>query len=1420
MLRRAALPLLLLSLALRLDAAVHVWNGTASDRFSDAANWTGGSPAGDPDAELSFPEGTTRATLNNDLAGLTVRSIALAGTGYVLRGLPITLTAGAHIMTSSPAGNEVALDLILGGGVSILHVTAGDLTFSGAISGVGPLTKRGVGRTWLTGSRANTFSGATVVTEGDLRLMKPDSVAAVPGELFISNTGVNNEYGSASTVTREQIPDAATVHVGPYSNFYVGGVETIGGLTIGDAGRVTTGIPVGSFTSTDGKLILAGDMWVLSSSSNGTTLYGAIAIDGTRTIHVCENCSTRIDSLSEHTPGSGLILRGAGGPADQTFTSVNLTGTYRGPTTIENLRATITNPNTAVRLRSGRFAGSVASVIAEGGTLYLPDGVTTAGDLRLNPATTVFGSVTSQLPRLTVGGVLDLNRAKLHYEESGNLTRVLGTTYVLGEKKSAGAIEDAFSGVAEGEVIHNRWRVSYRGGDGNDLTFRDVGRFPTRILLSAAPSTVKEGDRVTLKTTFHSFPVPSSPDGTFTFYLGSTVVGTASMVDGAASVDVAAPAHGSYTYRAEFSGTPQFGPSSAVASIAVMPPVPVLTSIEPSTVKSGESVVVTVRGTNLLPKGRIVVDSSSGFVAEHVSNSEVRFTFTSARFEQDRTLPVEFIQPEPGSVRSNSLPLLVQATPAEKTLLKFETRAITAPVVPGGGAAWMSIAAASRTGGFVIEHRAAITNDPDNDGITRWEQTNDVPQNGRWLMTDMRDGRILFGEPKGTVRDPIAFPKAMFVRDTNGEYSHVFVPLNGTWDTMLVRPGVGAWYYAGSDGSARDRDGSANGLWLFSVQDMQSLSEASVPAGVQPGDVFLGMAWDTDRWFGDRVDEHLHETDGPGAVRFAPAFSVATVKEQDGVARVTLLRTGGSDGTVSVDYTTTDGTAFAGTHYAASAGRITFGAGEILKSIEVPLINDAIYSGETRFTIRLGNAAGTTITGSDSQTVVITEDEPAPQLRASDMTIAEGDEGTREIRWTVSVSGATRVPVTGRWVYVTSQSGSSIFGGEFRFHPGGPTSQTFTVPYVANRVPEESRVYSFFLSQVTNATTADVRGRVTIADDDLADLDIVDATVIEGKPGSVTVSISAGSYKPVTVTYRTFSGSATEGSDYTSIAGTLQFDRTVGRRTIQIPIAADAVTEGAESFTVVLSDAVNARIRRGTATVTILDTITPVVTASPLVAWEGSDAAFLFRMSTLMTTPVTFRATTSPGTASSPTDFPAKDELVTIHPGQLQGFLTMKLPYDAAVEGTETFTLTLSEPTGATIGTPVVTASILDNNDPLPDPALASVTISNVSLAEGNAGTAMARFTVSLPSAATNAVAVRWSTADASALAPSDYVAASGTLTFAPGETSKTIEVMVNGDTLHEIDETFTVVLANGRVGTARITNDDAVMPRQRPSGS
>lgn len=138
----------------------------------------------------------------------------------------------------------------------------------------------------------------------------------------------------------------------------------------------------------------------------------------------------------------------------------------------------------------------------------------------------------------------------------------------------------------------------------------------------------------------------------------------------------------------------------------------------------------------------------------------------------------------------------------------------------------------------------------------------------------------------------------------------------------------------------------------------------------------------------------------------------------------------------------------------------------------------------------------------------------------------------------------------------------------------------------------------------------------------------------------------------------------------------------------------------------------------------------------------------------------------------------------------------------------------LTSASGATIATPQAIGTIV-NDDAAP--VLPTIAIGNATVVEGDSGTKTMTFTVTLSQATGSPVTARYATADGTATAGSDYNATSGTLTFAAGETSKTINVAVRGDTLAEAAEAFRVVLSNptgatiaSATGTGTITDNDA----------
>jgi probable HAF family extracellular repeat protein len=222
---------------------------------------------------------------------------------------------------------------------------------------------------------------------------------------------------------------------------------------------------------------------------------------------------------------------------------------------------------------------------------------------------------------------------------------------------------------------------------------------------------------------------------------------------------------------------------------------------------------------------------------------------------------------------------------------------------------------------------------------------------------------------------------------------------------------------------------------------------------------------------------------------------------------------------------------------------------------------------------------------------------------------------------------------------------------------------------------------------------------------------------------------------------------------------------------------------------------------------------TPTVSIDDVTVTEGdagtTDAIFTVTLAEPASQEVSINFTTANGTASAGADYIAQSGTVTILAGVSSATVTVPVIGDTTAEPNETFQVSLSQAVGAIISDGQGVGTIVDD-EPL------FLTIDDVAMQEGRSGARVFVFTVTLSDASNAPVSVNYSTANGTATAGSDYYAQSGTLTFTPGQTSKTIGIVVNGDRKREADETFFVNLSNvvgaqpqDSQGLGTILNDD-----------
>nr|WP_322714928.1 Calx-beta domain-containing protein [Nostoc sp. ChiSLP03a]MDZ8216167.1 Calx-beta domain-containing protein [Nostoc sp. ChiSLP03a] len=512
--------------------------------------------------------------------------------------------------------------------------------------------------------------------------------------------------------------------------------------------------------------------------------------------------------------------------------------------------------------------------------------------------------------------------------------------------------------------------------------------------------------------------------------------------------------------------------------------------------------------------------------------------------------------------------------------------------------------------------------------------------------------------------------------------------------------------------------------------------------------------------------------------------------------------------TITVNYSTTDGTATAGNDYIATNGTISFASGEISKTITVQVIGDTLDEFDETFRVNFTNPTNATII-TNQVIATILDDDAAPTLTIGDRSITEGDNGTATITYTVSLDTASAKPIS---VKYTTADGTAIAGtdyiatnGTITFAPG-ETTKTISVQVLGDTIDEFDETFFLNLSDATNATIADNQGVGTIVDNDLPPvLTINDRTITEGDNGttvaSFTITLDAPSAKPISVKYTTADGTAIAGTDYIATNGTITFAPGETTKTISVQVLGDTIDEFDETFFLNLSDATNATIADNQGVSTIVDNdALPTLTITDKTITEGdngsSTATFTVSLSAASGKPVTVNFATANGTATAGSDYTTTNGTLTFAAGETSKTISVQLIGDITDEYDETLFLNLSDASNATIADAIAVGTILDNDAP---PVL---TINDKTITEGDNGITYMTFTVSLGVPSVKPITVDYTTANGTATAGSDYKATCGTLTFAPGQTSQTIIVEVIGDRLRGADETFSINLSNATNAT------------------
>jgi hypothetical protein len=426
--------------------------------------------------------------------------------------------------------------------------------------------------------------------------------------------------------------------------------------------------------------------------------------------------------------------------------------------------------------------------------------------------------------------------------------------------------------------------------------------------------------------------------------------------------------------------------------------------------------------------------------------------------------------------------------------------------------------------------------------------------------------------------------------------------------------------------------------------------------------------------------------------------------------RVTLSET--SFIPVSVRLSTSSGSALAGEDFLPIDDLIlTFAPGETSKTVSVILQGDPLHERDETFSLVLSEATGAVIRdGTGSGTIL--NDDPAPVVSVVGGSIAEGNSGTRQSLFTVSLSAPSTLPVS---VDFSTADGTAVAGIDYTakglatltFAPG-ETSKTVSVDVLGDLLFEADESFALLLSNAVGGIVANPIATVTIQNDDAAPkLIITGDSGLEGDSGLgnliFTVSLSAASGVPVLLTYATVDGTALGGEDYLALLpDTLVFNPGETTKTIAVQVLGDQISEDHEQFSVVLSGAIGADVEVATATGSILndDASLSITHASILEGHSGVRVLeFTVSLDAASALPVTVAYATADRTAVAGSDYIGSEGSLVFDAGVTTRTILVEVLGDTEAELTsENFSLNLLSALNATIVQAAGMGTILDDD--------------------------------------------------------------------------------------------------------------------------
>lgn len=541
---------------------------------------------------------------------------------------------------------------------------------------------------------------------------------------------------------------------------------------------------------------------------------------------------------------------------------------------------------------------------------------------------------------------------------------------------------------------------------------------------------------------------------------------------------------------------------------------------------------------------------------------------------------------------------------------------------------------------------------------------------------------------------------------------------------------------------------------------------------------------------------NINDATEPGILSFTNTV-ISTVKEGD-KATITVTRTDGVDGAVSVGYKTNGGTATAGSDYIATSGVLSWADQEGgSKAFEISVLRDSDVESPEFIKLLLINASNGAEIGGVGEAAIKIEDSTG-HLSFTSKTISakEGDIVEITVARNNGTDGAISVDYQTGGGTATAGVDYTTTSGTLTWNNQEGGSKTIKIPVLKDIEVESQESFKVRLTDANNNEVLIDTATVNVNDSTQpGDLSFT-STVISTKEGDIAqieVARNNGTDGAISVDYQTIDKSASAGSDYKAISGAFSWsDKEGGSKTINVPILKDLIDEPVEAFEVKLSDATNgATIQKDIAEVSINDTteLGELVFESTIItAEEGDTARITVSRINGADGAVSVSYQTADDSATAGSDYTAASGTLSWS-DQESGSKSfeVKVLTDTQSDASEIFSIRLSDATaGVIINDNIAKVNIIDAA------ALGNLVIDtpSVSVNEGDE----AQITVTRENGVDGILSLNYQTENVSALAGEDYILSSGSLTWADQEGgSKTINIVTNNDANVESVETFKI---------------------------